>query len=111
MTEVQELLEQLQLEDLEGKNCYHMAKVIGMEAFRKLVLVFGGSEPYVPEAKKLILPIRNILINRQFDGSNDFNLAKQWGLSERYVRTLAKEKVEQIKKERNKPLEGQVRFF
>lgn len=111
MSEVRELLEQLRLEDLEGKSCYHLAEVIGMDAFRRLVLVFGGSEPYVPEAKKLILPIRNILINREFDGSNDFNLASKWGLSERYVRTLAKDKVQEIKKERKKPIQGQIRFF
>lgn len=39
---LRELLGHLQMEDLEGENCYQMAEAIGIEAFRKLVLVYGG---------------------------------------------------------------------
>lgn len=108
MSELQEMLNQLQLEDLKGESCYQMAAVIGMEAFRKLVVAFGGTDPYIPKAESLILPIRNTLINREYDGTNEFALSRKWGVSERYIRELAKEKVKEI---RERPLDGQVRFY
>lgn len=108
MRELQEMLNQLRLEDLKGESCYQMAEAIGMEAFRKLVLAFGGTDPYIPKAESLILPVRNILINREYDGTNEFQLSRKWGVSERYIREIAKEKVKEI---RERPIDGQVRFF
>lgn len=105
---LKELLGHLQMEDLEGENCYQMAEAIGIEAFRKLVLIYGGTEPYIPKAETLIIPVRNKLISREYNGTNEFQLSRKWGVSERYIREIAKEKAKEI---RELPLEGQIRFY
>ena len=57
-----ELLNELKLEDLQGE-ARELAETIGMDAFRRLVDVYGGTgRVYIPQADKLLIPIRDRLI-------------------------------------------------
>ena len=57
-----EMLNELKLEDLQGE-ARELAETIGMDAFRRLVDVYGGTgRVYIPQADKLLIPIRDRLI-------------------------------------------------
>ena len=84
-----ELLNELKLEDLQGE-ARELAETIGMDAFRRLVDVYGGTG--------------RVYIN----GSNVYALCKKWNLSEGYIRGIVREKTEQI---RRAPLDGQCTLF
>ena len=102
------LLESLRLEDLNG-NARELAELIGMEAFIRLVGVYGGtSSLYVPKAEQLVLPVRDELIRREFDGGNSTQLARKWGLTERYIREIVKEKLKEL---RIAPGPGQISLW
>lgn len=103
-----ELLEELRPDDLTG-NAKDLAELIGMEAFAKLVDVYGGSSNlYVPKAEQLVLPVRDELIRREYNGRNVYELARKWGLTERYVREIIKEKAKEL---RDAPGPGQMSFY
>lgn len=102
------LLESLRLEDLNG-NARELAELIGLEAFIRLVDVYGGtSSLYIPKAEQLVLPVRDEMIRREFDGNNSYVLARKWGLTERYIREIAKEKMKEL---RLTPGPGQTSFW
>ena len=75
----------------------------------RLVDVYGGTgRVYIPQADKLLIPIRDRLIRDEYNGSNVYALCKKWNLSEGYVRGIVREKTEQI---RRAPLDGQCTLF
>ncbi len=103
----EDLLHLLNMEDLSGENKL-LAETIGMDAFIKLVEVYGGTgRMYIPQADMLIIPIRDRKINEEYDGSNIYELCDRWGLSESYIRKIVQEKATQI---RRAPIAGQVTF-
>ena len=103
-----ELLNHLQLDDLKGE-AHELAETIGMDAFSRLVDVYGGTgRVYIPQADKLLIPIRDRLIRDEYNGSNVYALCKKWNLSEGYIRGIVREKTEQI---RRAPLDGQCTLF
>lgn len=100
-----ELLAALRIEDLSG-NDKEIAEVVGLGAFCRLVDHYGGtSKLYIPKADMLVIPKRNELICREFDGANYIELAKKWNLTERYIQDIVKEKRAEI---RRKPMDGQL---
>lgn len=101
------LLELLTLDDLDG-NDLNLAEVIGIDAFRRIVKTYGGATVYIPKADGLILPLRNDLIIREYDGTNIFELSRKWGLTERRIQDIVREKSDEI---RNRPIEGQTTFY
>ena len=101
------LLAALTLDDLSGRD-REMAESLGLEAFKQLVTKYGGSEPYIPKASSLVIPIRNELIRREFDGTNHVELAIKFNLTERFVRHIVEEKAKEI---RRRPCDGQLDLF
>lgn len=104
---MENLLAALTLDDLSGRD-REMAEAVGMDAFKQLVTKYGGSEPYIPKASSLVIPIRNELIRREFDGTNHVELAIKYDLTERFVRTIVEEKAKEI---RRRPCDGQIDLF
>ena len=98
------LLKLLALDDLRGES-RDLAEVIGMDTFRRLVELYGGANIYIPKADGLILPLRNDLIVREYDGNNIFELSRKWGLTERRIQDIVKVKADEL---RLKPLDGQT---
>lgn len=102
-----ELLDMLAIEDLTG-NARDLAEVIGLDGFKRLVKAYGGtSNLYIPKADMLVIPVRDTLIRREYDGSNVQKLALKWGLTDRYVQEIVKEEAQKL---RFQPVEGQVGF-
>ncbi|VYU48005.1 Mor transcription activator family protein [uncultured Clostridium sp.] len=100
-----ELLKELQIDDLQGEN-RELAECIGMEAFIKLVDVYGGTgRLYIPQPDTLLIPVRDKKICEQFNGGNIYELAHKWGLSDGYIRKIVKDRLAEI---RRTPPTGQL---
>ena len=102
-----ELLELLELDDLQGE-ARELAECIGMEAFRRLLERYGGTgKMYIPQPDKVVIPVRDVLIRREYNGYNTYELARKWKLSDAYVRQIVKDKAAEI---RRAPPDGQLTF-
>lgn len=65
--------------------------VIGIEAFKDLVKLAGGSNLYIPNENNLIKPIRNRKIKEEFKGSYK-DISAKYGISEVQVRNIINSK-------------------
>lgn len=80
------MLEELTLEDIP-KTHKDIAEYIGIDAFKKLVELLGGSSLYIPKEASLTRPIRNRVIRETFNG--DYRvLARKYDISEAQVRNI-----------------------
>ena len=61
--------------------------VIGMDAFKGLVKLAGGSLLYIPNESNLVKPIRNRMIRDEFKGSYR-DISRKFGISEVQVRNI-----------------------
>ena len=87
-----DLLKQLTIDDLHG-DTRDLAETIGMEAFLKLIEVYGGTgRRYIPQASVLTIPIRDAQIREEYDGTNLLNICRKWGISEGTVRRIVRAK-------------------
>ena len=102
-----DLLDMIKLEDLQGDS-KDLAEIVGMSVFKKLVKYYGGSSIYVPKADWFVLPIRNKLIIHEYNGGNSFDLSRKWGMSERRILEIVKEKSDEL---RRSPLDGQTSLW
>lgn len=105
--QMDKLLELLTLDDLQGES-KDLAEILGLDTFKALVRLYGGANIYIPKADSLILPLRNELIIREYDGGNTFELSRKWGLTERRIQEIVKAKGEEL---RQKPMDGQVFLY
>lgn len=99
-------IEKITFDNLEDDQL-ELAKLIGLKAYKKLVKYCGGGGIYVCKADTVTRLSRNKEIYEKFDGENYRELAKEYGLSERWIRVITAEK---LKKMRNKPVEGQLKL-
>ena len=61
--------------------------VIGIDAFKDLVKLAGGSLVYIPNESNLVKPIRNRRIKEEFKGSYK-DISMKYGISEVQVRNI-----------------------
>ena len=61
--------------------------VIGIDAFKGLVKLAGGSLLYIPNESNLVKPIRNRMIRDEFKGSYR-DISMKYGISEAQVRNI-----------------------
>lgn len=64
-----------------------VVEVIGMDAFKGLVKLAGGSNLYIPNESNLVKPIRNRMIRDEFRGSYR-DISMKYGISEAQVRNI-----------------------
>lgn len=103
-----DLLEYLTIDDLDS-NSRHLAELVGIEGFKNLVRVYGGTANlYIPKADRLVIPIRDTLICREFNGANSYELSIKWNLTERYIRDIVKDRKKELTSEATK---GQISLF
>lgn len=65
-----------------------IADAIGPENFYRLAEAIGGSTVYIPKPESLTRPVRDAHIKEEFNGYNHPELARKYGVTERWVRTL-----------------------
>jgi Mor family transcriptional regulator len=85
-----ELLERLTLDDLVDEQ-RELAEIVGIEAYKELVRVYGGSRIYINKAETVLADIRDAEINRQYDGYNIRELCSKYNLSETTIRRIVSE--------------------
>lgn len=102
-----DLLDYVEMESLD-EDQKKIAELVGMEGFRNLVRIFGGTAIYIPKVESLEKTVRDQRIREEFDGSNYRELAMKYGLTETWIRSIVLDKIREI---REKPLEGQMSIF
>ena len=80
------MLKYLTKEDLP-EGVVDVVEVIGMDAFKSLVKLVGGSNLYIPNESSLVKGVRNRMIRESFDG--DYKKAsRRFGISTVQVRNI-----------------------
>jgi len=98
--------EQIRLDQLPA-NQRELAELLGMRQYIELTRRFGGETIYIQKYSELIKTPRNAEIKRKFDGFNFTELAREYDLSERYIRELVSDITPLV---RARPMDGQVTF-
>jgi len=65
-----------------------IAMAIGVDNFYRLTEVIGGATVYIPKSESVVRPIRDARIKEEFNGCNHLELAKKYGVTERWVQQL-----------------------
>ena len=97
-------MDNLQLEDLDEER-QQVARLIGLDNFKKLMEVYRGVYLYIPKADKLERIERNEQIRAEFNGYNFKELARKYDLTEVSIRSIVSDKVREI---RARPMDGQL---
>ncbi len=79
------------IDQLSGEQ-RELARTVGLDAYRKLVTNYGGSQIYINKYDTVTRPDRNEEIRRKFNGANYHQLAKEYGLSETGIRKIVNKK-------------------
>ena len=74
------MLELLSINDIPD-SIKDVVEVIGIDAFKGLVKLAGGSNLYIPNESNLVKPIRNRKIKEEFNG-NYRDISIKYGISE-----------------------------
>lgn len=82
------LAEGLTLEMLPEGLYRMIAEAIGTDNFYKLAEVVGGTTVYIPKPESVTRPVRDARIKEEFNGYNHLELARRYGVTERWVRQL-----------------------
>ena len=77
----------ISIEDLFG-NQRDIAEIIGIEKYVELTKTFGGDMIYIQKYSEVQKTQRNKEIRAKFNGHNADELAKEYDLTERYIRSL-----------------------
>ena len=78
-------------EQLTGSS-KELVKIIGLEAYKKLVQHFGGSYIYINKPDTVMRSERNAEICRKFDDSNYSKLAMEYNLTENRIRSILRQR-------------------
>lgn len=77
-----ELLEVIKSEHLAPEQ-KELADLIGMDAYRKMMDIYGGEKIYIPKTEAIIKKHKNELIKAVFDGTNHQEIRKEFGVTMR----------------------------
>ncbi|MBQ3422289.1 MAG: DNA-binding protein [Romboutsia sp.] len=80
------MLELLSINDIPD-SIKDVVEVIGIDAFKGLVKIAGGSNLYIPNESNLVKPIRNRKIKEEFNG-NYRDISIKYGISEVQARNI-----------------------
>ena len=65
-----------------------VALEIGPVNLIRLLAIINGDDVYVPKPDRFLIPARDKIIKREFNGYNHDELARRYGLTTGYVRRL-----------------------
>ncbi len=103
-----DFLQEISIDDLPTAQ-REIAELIGLEAYLKLVVTYGGMRPlYIPKFTEIKREIRNRELCKKFDGYNFQELAREYELTEVMVREIVRDITKEI---RSRPPEGQESYF
>lgn len=85
------LIDKLQLDNLTDDQ-KHIAQLVGIDNYKKLVHHFGGCSIYIYKEDTLIKELRDKEIIEKFNGDNYKELALEYNLAERTIREIITDK-------------------
>lgn len=88
---MEDLSKELTLEMFPEGLYKDIAEAIGIQNFYKLSKVVGGATVYLPKPESVVRPVRDARIKAEFNGYNHPELARKYGVTERWVRQLCGE--------------------
>lgn len=83
------VIDYLQIDDLIGEQ-REIAEAIGLDAYKKLVTLCGGSYIYLPKRESYTRQIRDRVIRSEYTGTNANKLARKYGLSVGRIRKIVR---------------------
>lgn len=107
MSLTEQLVNELTLDDLEGEQ-KALAECLGLEAYKRLLLMYAGSTFTVRMPDTVTIPLRNKRIRSEFNGYNWGELARKYNLHEKTIRNIVSG---EISRNRAEPMDGQGSFF
>ena len=90
---------------------WHVAQMldaIGLNATVDILKLFGGLNLHIPKLGSTFAYWRNKAIQEQFDGSNHRELAKEFGISEKYCKDILRASRETAMLERGKDTDSRL---
>ena len=94
------------IDNLYGEQ-YEIAALIGIEAYKKLVMNYGGGSVYICKPDTIMKADRNREICEKFNGYNYRELSKEYNLSKKTIRSITAVKLKELK---NAPIDGQLKL-
>lgn len=82
-----DLWEGIELKDIPDEQ-KDFAELVGLDTFRKLIEMYGGSSIYICKKDAIYRQKRNLAIVSEFNGYNYLELAKKYSLTERTIRDV-----------------------
>ena len=80
---LKELIDETRMEDI--------AKIVGVQKFVELSNYARGDEIYFPMVENVVSPARNRRIKKEFNGSNDKELADKYNLTVKQIWNILKD--------------------
>lgn len=88
---MEDLVKELTIDMIPDGDNRIIAETIGVENYYKLCSVAGGSTIYLQKPESVLRPVRDAHIKAEFNGYNHPELARKYGVTERWVRQLCGE--------------------
>lgn len=85
-----ELVSETRMEDI-AERYQEIVKIVGIANFVKLSNYARGDEIYFPKVESVVSPARNRRIKKEFNGSNDKELAKKYNLTLKQIWNILKD--------------------
>lgn len=103
------LEKELTMEMIPEGTYKEIAGEIGTENLIKVARIIGGQKFYFVKADKLLQPVRNLHIKKEFNGYNHVELANRYNLSVNQIRNICGRGKLKRKPAENDP--NQLRFY
>mgnify|MGYP002622471436 CR=1 FL=1 len=91
-TEERELIAETTIDDI-ADNYRQVAEIVGVEKFVELAALANGDEIYFPKYESVLAPARNRRIIAEWNGYNQKELAKKYGLTVMQINRILKDEV------------------
>ena len=87
-----ELIKETTVEDI-AETYRPIVDIVGIDKFVELAAYANGDELYFPKYESVLAPARNRRIKGEWNGYNDKDLAKKYGLTSMQIKRILKDEV------------------
>lgn len=103
-----EAVENIVIDDLKGEQ-REMAELIGIDAYKKMIVYYAGTNIYIPKLSEIERKKRNEKIRAEYEkDGNITSLAIKYDLTEAQIRNII---ADIFQNKRNAPVKGQLTIY